>query len=113
MNKDMISYDEYQDEMNENPSAYGTPDSMLLKMVREAGFKPVGITTMMCEETFIFKGNAEADKAAKMFMPEGWWYGLSGFWTDWDVYQKQMGIYEIDEADDAIHWLNETFKPRR
>ena len=36
--------------------AYGTPESHLLKKIKEAGFKPIGITVVLCEETFIFKG---------------------------------------------------------
>lgn len=101
-------YDEYQEEMD----VYGTPDSVLLKMVREQGFKPIGITIMMCEETFIFKGTKEAKEAWEMFKPEGWWYGLGDFWKDWDDYLKQMGEYDYEEADVAIHWLDKNFEPK-
>jgi len=107
-----IKYDNYQNEMTENFNVYGTPDSILLKLVKEAGFKPVGITVMMCEETFIFKGSKEANKAAKMFLPEGWWYGLSQFWDDWDSYLQQMDIYDNEEAEEAIYWLDPNFKPK-
>jgi hypothetical protein len=106
----MDKYNEYQEEMEENFDAYGTPDSVLLKLVREAGFKPIGITVMMCEETFIFKGRKEAKEAWKMFAPEGWWYGLDDFWKDWEDYHKQMGNYDRDEVDDAIYWLDKNFK---
>jgi len=105
-------YDKYQEEMDENPNAYGTPDSVLLKMVREAGFNPIAITTMMAEETFIFKGEKEASEAWKKFKPEGWWYGLHDFWEEWDEYLKQMGEYDAEEADSHIHWLDENFKPK-
>ena len=105
-------YDDYQDEMADNPNVYGTPESILLKMVKEAGFKPIGITVMMCEETFIFKGSKEADEAAKMFLPEGWWYGLSGFWDDWEVYLKNVGVVDSEEAQESIHWLDPNFKPK-
>jgi hypothetical protein len=105
-------YDDYQDEMAANPDAYGTPDSILLKHVREQGFKPIGITVMMCEETFIFKGQKEAKEAWEMFKPEGWWYGLSDFWKDWEDYHKQMGNHNREEVDDAIHWLDPNFKPK-
>ena len=111
--KHRTNYDDYLDEIAENPGNDGTPDNVMLRMVREAGFKPIGITTMMCEETFIFKGEKEATEAAKMFLPEGFWYGLSGFWKDWDDYMIQMGILDTEEAEEAIHWLNENFKPRR
>jgi len=106
-------YDDYLDEMADNPSVYGTPDSILLKMVKEAGFKPIAITTMMCKETFVFKGDKEASEAAKMFLPEGWWYGLGGFWKDWDEYLIQMGEHDTEEADSVIHWLNKSFEPRK
>lgn len=102
-------YDKYQEEMD----VYGTPDSVLLKMVREAGFKPIGITLMMCEETFIFKGNKEAKEAWEMFSPEGWWYGLASFWKEWDDYHKQMGNYDHEEVDSAIHWLDKNFEPKK
>jgi hypothetical protein len=105
-------YDKYQEEMAENPSAYGTPDSYLLKLVREQGFKPIGITTMMCEETFIFKGSKEASEAWEKFKPEGWWYGLSDFWKDWDDYLELMGEHDKKEADSVIHWLDENYRPR-
>lgn len=105
-------YDDYQDDMAENPDAYGTPESVLLKLVKGAGFKPIGITVMMCEETFIFKGTKEAEEAAKMFLPEGWWYGLSQFWDDWEAYLKSMEIYNSEEAEEGIHWLDKNFKPK-
>ena len=101
------------EELYEIHDNYGTADSVLLKEVRAAGFKPIGITVLMCEETFIFKGSKEANEAAKMFLPEGWWYGLSQFWDDWDVYLKAMHIHNSEEAEEGIHWLDENFKPKK
>jgi len=52
-------------------NGYGTPDSMLLKQVITAGFKPIAITVMLCEETIIFKSKVDANAAAEKFLPEG------------------------------------------
>ena len=105
----MVEYsDEEYEKISEN---YGTPNSVLLKKVREAGFKPIGITVLMCEETFIFKGDAEAKAAWEIFKPEGWWYGF-GSWED-TRQQYVKDIYGGDEEDAPIvYWLDKNFAPK-
>lgn len=91
--------------------SYGTPNSDLLREVREAGFKPIGITVMLCEETFIFKGKKEAEDAAKKFLPEGWWYDI-GEWEDTrNEYVKDMYYGDKDLAP-IVYWLDSNFAPK-
>lgn len=88
---------------------YGTPDSDLLDAVIQAGFKPIGITVLMCEETFIFKSKQEAEEAAEIFLPEGWWYDI-GSWVE----TRQQYIDDIYEGDTElapkIHWLDKNYE---
>lgn len=88
---------------------YGTSKSSLLKDVLEAGFKPVGITVMMCEETFIFRGKKEAEDAWEKFKPEGWWYDYSSFVDARRDYVKRN--YNGDPTQAAqIYWLDKNFE---
>ena len=93
-------------------NAYGTPDSTLLKKVREAGFKPIGISVILCEETFIFKSEAEAEDAAHIFLPEGWWYGFASWEETRQEYVKEMYGGDEDLAP-PVYWLNKNFAPRQ
>lgn len=91
--------------------AYGTPNSELLQKVREAGFKPIAITVMLCEETFVFKGKEETQKAANMFLPEGWWYDFGSFEDSRKEYIKD--VYRGDEdAAPMVYWLDPNFAPK-
>lgn len=102
-----MEYDDYE-EFGE----YGTPNSYLLKLVRDAGFKPIGITVLLCEETFIFKGIEEAKRAANMFLPEGWWYGFDSWEDTRQEYVKDM--YHGDEdAAPIVYWLDPNFAPKK
>lgn len=105
----MITYSD--EELFEISDNYGKPNSVLLKKIREAGFKPIGITVLMCEETFIFKGKAEAQAAWEIFKPEGWWYDF-GSWED--TRQKYVkDIYGGNEEDaPTIYWLDKNFAPK-
>ena len=99
------------DELQMIHDNYGTPNSVLLKEVQEAGFKPIGITVLMCEETFIFKGNKEAKDAAEKFLPEGWWYGFS----DWEETRKEY-VKEYYNGDEdlapIVYWLDKNFESK-
>jgi len=100
--------EDYLEEWHDN---YGTPNSLLLKEVRTAGFKPIGITVLCCEETFIFKGESEAHAAAEKFLPEGWWYGF-GTWEDTrQKYVKEMYNGDEDIAP-TIYWFDKNFAPK-
>jgi hypothetical protein len=87
---------------------YGTYKSELLKEIIVAGHKPIGITVMVCEETFIFTTASEANEASNGFMPEGWWYGLDGKYT-WAATREQY-IKEHYDGDESraptVYWLD-------
>jgi hypothetical protein len=108
----MCSFDMYdENELYARHDAYGTPNSYLLKEVRDAGFKPIGITVLMCEETFIFKSGDEAKQAAEKFLPEGWWYGIDGWEHTYNEYVDRF--YGGDkELATPIHWLDANYAPK-
>jgi len=81
--------DEYEEFLQEWHDGYGNEKSPMLKRIREAGFKPIAITVMICEETFVFRSEDEAKRAAKIFLPEGWWYSLKDFDAAREAYVKR------------------------
>ncbi len=99
--------DKYADHVNK----YGTPDSPFLKEIRDAGFNPIAITVMICEETIVFKTNEEAQQAADKFLPEGWWYGLSEFDASREQYVKEVYGGDEDQAP-LVYWLDKNFEPK-
>ena len=84
-------------------STYGTDKSELLQEVIKVGFKPIAITVMICEETFVFETEEEAHRAAAIFMPEGWWYGLDGKYP-WEQTLKDYvnGFYDGDQTKSPV-----------
>lgn len=87
---------------------YGTDKSEFLKEVQDAGFSPIGITIMTCEETLIFKTEKEAKEAfVKMDTNEGWWYGMDGE-ESWEKTRKEY-VDEVYNGDEnkapKIYWL--------
>ena len=50
-----------------NHRTYGTNKSESLTILRNAGFKPIAVTHMMCEETFVFNTEEEATRAHDEF----------------------------------------------
>ena len=71
---------------------YGTDKSYFLSEIKEKGFNPLGITVMVCEETFIMETKEECDRAWEIFKPEGWWYTL-------DEWEKVHNEYVNDMYD--------------
>ena len=71
--------------------------------MNDAGHFPIGLTTMICEETFIFKTEKEADKACEsgVLGNEGWFYGKKAFKKALEQYEKDMGY------KNEIFWLDE------
>jgi len=105
----MFDFDDEQ--LKKISDGYGTPNSVLLKEVHEAGFKPIAITVVICEETFIFKGKQEAQAAADKFLPEGWWYDF-GNWEDTrQEYVKKFYGGDEDQAP-TVYWLDNNFAPK-
>lgn len=90
---------------------YGTDKSESIEKLRNVGFNPIGITKMICEETFIFNTDEEALKAFEYFeknpvgeVIQGWWYGIVDFQLARQEYV--MNIYEgIEEDAPTIYWI--------
>lgn len=81
-----------------------------LKLLTDAGFKPIAVSVMTCEDVFVFETDEEAVKAYEQFentpkgehsIISGWWYGRIEFMESLDEYEKEM-----DYRPDVI-WLNE------
>lgn len=82
---------------------WGTTTSYSLKLIKEQGFNPIGITTMMCEETFIFETAEECAKAHQTCqvdnnIADGWWYGKADF-------EKALVDYENQFGKITVYWL--------
>jgi len=90
---------------------YGTPNSFLLEKIKERGFKPIGITVMMCEETFIFKSEKEAAEAWRLFAPEGWWYGFDSWEKAHIEYLKDF-YPNNEELGPTVYWLDKNYEPK-
>lgn len=86
-------------------------DTWLLDKVRNAGFKPIGMTVMICEETFIFKTKKEAESAWEIFKPEGWWYDIGTFI---DARKKYVDEAYKGREEDApiIYWFDKNYEPK-
>ena len=59
-----------------------------IEILKKHGYKPLAVTTLLCEETFCFATEKEAAKAHMQFevkprnkkeMIQGWWYGKKYF----------------------------------
>jgi hypothetical protein len=119
-----LGMEKYVREMSEYSSdtTYGTPESEHLHILFYEGFNPIGITVMVCEETFIFETTEERDRACewsnKKFGNEGWWYSLfetdrSKAKYDWDNtrkwYIKEM-YKGVEEDAPKVYWFGEFSK---
>ena len=83
---------------------YGKEGSHLLKEIKEAGFNPIAITVMLCEETFVFETEEETKKAADKFLPEGWWYEKEDFKKSRIKYVEDA-YKGIEENAPKVYWL--------
>ena len=70
-----------------------------LEILKSAGYKPVAVTTMMCENTFVFETKDEADRAFLQFEKHpqgeyisGWWYGREDFKQGLENYKKEFTL---------------------
>jgi hypothetical protein len=86
--------------------------NFLYRKVVAAGFKPIGMTIMMCEETFIFKSDVEAKEAWERFAPSGWWYGFSDFIEAEKAYLKDFSDMGIHDHALNILWFDENYAPK-
>ena len=73
-----------------------------LEIIRSAGFKPIAVTQMMFEDTFVFETDEEATKAYTLLEIGGevcgWWYGREEF-------LEEVRDYEKGGVKVLIYWL--------
>lgn len=88
-------------QLEEQGYVYNTDKSYSLKLLNDAGYFPIGITTMMGEETFIFKTETEANEAweSHVLGYDGWFYGEYSFKLAQEEYEKDLG-FKLN-----IYWL--------
>lgn len=103
---ELVKHNEW---MELNNLAYDTDTSPSLLIMSEHGFHPIGITKMMCEETFIFKTDEEATRAYELLEVEknllsGWWYSMDNWATAFEEHCNDM--YDGDRSMGAkVYWL--------
>jgi len=83
---------------------WGNPRSWMLNKLIEAGHKPIGITTMCCEEVFIFEKRDEIEPARAMYGNEGYWYSREDFIVIRERYVKDYLDNDMGTAP-LVHWL--------
>lgn len=88
-------------QLEEQGYVYNTDKSYSLKLLNDAGHFPIGITTMMGEETFIFKTETEANEAwnSHVLGYDGWFYGEYSFKLAQEEYEKELD-FKLN-----IYWL--------
>lgn len=70
-----------------------------LRIIKSYGFNPIGVSVMICEETYIFNSDDEACAAHELlegmlnrnYGVDGWWYGKDAFFEASEEYEKEMG----------------------
>ena len=73
-----------------------------LEIIRSAGFKPIAVTQMMFEDTFVFETDKESTEAYNLLEIGGevcgWWYGREDF-------LQEVSDYEKGGSKVLIYWL--------
>ena len=77
---------------------FNTDKSYSLKLIRDHGYNPIGITTIICEETFIFETEEEASEAHNDLqviheVVDGWWYSKIGFEKALETLNEEPKVY--------------------
>ena len=80
-----------------------------IDILKAAGYKPIAVSQIYFEDTFIFETDEEAEKAYNKFEHTdcdiiGWWYGK-------DTFLQQVKKYEEEAHNDVkvlVHWLDNT-----
>lgn len=87
--------------LSDNGYVYNTPTSYSLELLNKAGHYPIGITSIGCEESFIFTTRKKANKAwrSRVLGYEGYFYSLMDF-------RKEKKWYESNvKSKLKVHWL--------
>lgn len=109
LDKMMEAHIKWHEEHPDHKDRYGTDRSYWLQSIREAGFNPVGITVMLCEETLIMETREELELACKKFSPEGWWYTLDDWQKARSEYVEEFYSGKYSEAP-RVYCLNDKYK---
>jgi len=103
------AFQKWHDEHPDHSKRYGTDKSYWLEDIKKAGFNPIGITVMICEETIIMETKEEIEAAWEIFNPEGWWYTVDQWEKRRNEYVKNM--YDgIEENAPLVYCLDEKYK---
>jgi len=80
-----------------------------LLIIRDAGFKPIAVSQIYFEDTFVFKTKEEAENAYRMLERDtnkkwigkvvGWWHGEEDFKSEVEKYERNDGSKVL------VHWL--------
>lgn len=77
-----------------------------IQELKAAGYEPIAVSYIYCEEVFVFDTNETATKALHVFNESvnqchyGWWYGKEEFLYAVANYER-----EYDDTKVKIHWL--------
>jgi hypothetical protein len=77
-----------------------------LEIIRDAGFKPIAVSQMFLEDTFVFETDEEAMKAYKQLEDcenpklAGWWYGKKDFEKSRKEHESILGVKVL------VYWLD-------
>lgn len=104
--KKIEAHIKWLDEHPDYHKRYGTDKSYWLEDIIKHGISPIGITTMLCEETIILETKEEVNKAWGIFKPEGWWYSRDEFDKAYSDYVDKFYDGDKDKAP-KVYWLNE------
>jgi hypothetical protein len=83
-----------EEELREKGHKYGTNTSYSLVELNEANHFPIGITTLGCEESFIFSSERKANKAwkSRTLGYDGYFYSLEDFRKEKQWYENKMNV---------------------
>lgn len=82
-----------------------------LSLIRDAGFKPIAVSQIYLEDTFVFKTPEEAESAYRILERDtkekwigkvvGWWHGEQDFKREVEKYERENDGY----SKVLVHWL--------
>lgn len=98
------------DEHTDHNERYGTDRSYFLETIRERGLNPVGITTMIGEETIIFETKEESNRGWDLFKPNGFWYCVNEWEDTREWYKNDLESNGITGDLPKVYCLDNKYK---
>lgn len=80
--------------------------------LKSHGYKPIGVSQMYMEDTFIFETSEEANRAYRQFErdeDEKWIGRIVAWWCGREDFEESVKIYESEckrEVKVLVHWLD-------